>query len=50
MRIGGRWNGGKADMGDGFEYTHTKLGLGIETRGRYLLAHQKSAFDEWGQA
>ena len=24
-----------------------KLGLGIEARGRYLLAHQKSAFDEW---
>ena len=35
-------------MGGGFEYAHTKLGLGIEARGRYLPAHQKSAFDEWG--
>ena len=32
--------------GGGFEYTHTKLGLGVEARGRYLLAHQKSVFDE----
>ena len=54
FEIGGRWDGGKAEtgvgaeLGGGFAYTHTKLGLGIEARGRYLLAHQKSAFDEWG--
>ena len=54
FEIGGRWDGGKAEtgvgaeLGSGFEYAHTKLGLGIEARGRYLLAHQKSAFDEWG--
>ena len=54
FEIGGRWDGGKAEtgvgaeMGGGVEYAHTKLGLGIEARGRYLLAHQKSAFDEWG--
>ena len=36
-----------AELGGGFEYAHTKLGLGIEARRRYLLAHQKSAFDEW---
>ena len=54
FEIGGRWDGGKAEtgvgaeMGGGFEYADTKLGLGIEARGRYLLAHQKSAFDEWG--
>lgn len=41
FELRGRWDGG-------FEYTHTKLELGIETRGRYLLAHQKSVFDEWG--
>ena len=35
-------------MGGGFAYAHRKLGLGIEARGRYLLALQKSAFDEWG--
>ena len=54
FEIGGRWDGGKAEtdvgaeLGGGFEYAHTKLGLGIAARGRYLLAHQKSAFDEWG--
>ena len=54
FEIGGRWDGGKAEtgvgaeLGGGLEYAHTKLGLGVEARGRYLLAHQKSAFDEWG--
>ena len=54
FEVGGRWDGGKAEtgvgaeLGGGVEYAHTKLGLGIEVRGRYLLAHQKSAFDEWG--
>ena len=54
FEIGGRWDGGKAETGVGAElgggvaYAHTTLGLGIEARGRYLLAHQKSAFDEWG--
>ena len=52
FEIGGRWDGDKADacvgaeLGGGFEYVQTKLGLGIEARGRYLLlAHQKLAFD-----
>ena len=54
FEIGGRWDGGKAEtgvgaeLGGGFEYAHTKLGLGVEARGWYLLAPQKSAFDEWG--
>jgi len=54
FEIGGRRDGGKAEtgvgaeLGGGVEYAHTNLGLGIEARGRYLLAHQKSAFDEWG--
>ena len=54
FEVGGRWDGGKAEtgvgaeMGGGLAYAHTQLGLGIEARGRYLLAHQKSAFDEWG--
>ena len=53
FEIGGRWDGGKAEtgvgaeLGGGLEYAHTKLGLGIEARGRYLLEHQM-AFDEWG--
>ncbi len=46
--MGRRRRGGGAELDGGFEYAHTKLGLGIEARGRYLLAHQKSAFDEWG--
>ena len=53
FEIGDRWDGGKetgvgAELGGGVKYAHTKLGLGIEARGRYLLAHQKAAFDEWG--
>ena len=54
FEVGGRWDGGKAEtdvgaeMGGGIAYAHTKLGLGIEARWWDLLAHQKSAFDEWG--
>jgi len=54
LEIGGRWDGGEAEtgfgaeLGGGLEYAHRTLGLGIETRARYLLAHQQSAFDEWG--
>ncbi len=54
LEVGGRWDGGKAErgfgaeLGGGLAYTHTKLGLGIEARGRYLLAHEESAFEEWG--
>ncbi len=54
LEIGGRWDDGKAEtgfgaeLGGGMEYAHRTLGLGIEARARYLLAHQQSAFDEWG--
>ena len=54
LEVGGRWDSGKAEtgvgaeLGGGLEYRHVKLGLGIEARGRYLLVHQQSAFDEWG--
>ena len=54
LEIGGRWDGGKAEtgvgreLGGGVTYRHTRLGVGIEAGGRYLLAHQKAAFDEWG--
>ena len=49
FEIGGKAETGVGtEMGGGVEYAHTMLGLGIEARGRYLLAHQKSAFDEWG--
>lgn len=54
FEAGGRWDGGEAEkgvgteLGGGFTYAHATLGLGIEARGRCLLAHQKSTFDEWG--
>ena len=54
LEIGGRWDDGKAEtgfgaeLGGGLEYAHRTLGLGIEARARYLLAHQQSASDEWG--
>lgn len=54
LELGGRWDAGSAETGAGAElaggvaYTHAKLGLGIEARGRYLLAHEKDDFEEWG--
>lgn len=54
LELGGRWDAGSAETGAGAElaggvaYTHTKLGLGIEARGRYLLAHEKDDFEDWG--
>ena len=54
LELGGRWDAGSAETGVGAElaggvaYTHTKLGLGVEARGRYLLAHEKDDFEDWG--
>ena len=54
FKTGDQWNGGEAEtsvrteLGDGFAYAHTTLGLRIEARERYLLARQKAAFDESG--
>ena len=54
LELGGRCDAGSAETGAGAElaggvaYTHAKLGLGIEARGRYLLAHEKDDFEEWG--
>ena len=54
LEIGGRWDGGDAETGLGMEvvgglaYTHTRLGLEVEAQGRFLLAHRKTAFDEYG--
>ena len=54
LELGGRWDAGSAETGAGAElaggvaYTHAKLGLGIEARGRYLLAHEKDDFEDWG--
>ena len=54
LEFGGRWDGGDADtgvgaeLGGGLAYRHAAWGLGIETRGRYLLGHTERAFEEWG--
>ena len=54
LELGGRWDAGSVETGAGAElaggvaYTRAKLGLGIEARGRYLLAHEKDDFEEWG--
>lgn len=46
----GQWDGGKAEtavgakLGGGFEYAHTQIAITV--RWRYLLVHQKFAFDE----
>ena len=54
LDIGGRWDDGDAESGLGVEvggglaYMHTGLGLEVDARGRILLAHGKSAFDERG--
>ena len=54
LEFGGRWDGGDADtgmgteLGGGLEYRHAAWGLGLQTRGRYLLGHTERAFEEWG--
>ena len=54
LEFGGRWDGGDADTGVGaelggeLEYRHAAWGLGVKTRGRYLLGHSERAFEEWG--
>ena len=54
VEAGGRWDGGSAEKGLGLEvggglaYTHTGLGLEVEARARFLLAHRQEAFDERG--
>ncbi len=54
VEIGGRWDGGDADsgvgmeVGGGVEYVDRGLGLSVEVRGRYLLFHEESEFEDWG--
>ena len=54
FELGARLDGGDADTGVGAEvgatldYRHLPLGLGLEARGRYLLAHADGGFDQWG--
>ena len=52
--LGGRWDGGRvekgygAELGGGLEYADERLGLVVEARGRYLLAHRSEGFGERG--
>ena len=52
--LGGRWDGGRveegygAELGGGLEYADERLGLVVEARGRYLLAHRAQGFRERG--
>ena len=54
LELGARWDGGTAlsgqgaEIGGGIEYLQTERGISLETRWRYLLAHQASRFREWG--
>ena len=54
LELGARWDGGDAEtglgmeLGGGLSYTNTRLGLEIDARGRYLLMHEDSGYEEWG--
>ena len=54
VQAGSRWDDGSdlsgmgAEVGGGLAYVHTRLKLGLEVQGRYLLAHQAEGFEEWG--
>ena len=54
FEFGARYDGGDvnnglgAEVGGALDYRNLPLGLGLEARGRYLLGHSESEFDEWG--
>ena len=54
VELGGRWDGGDAQRGYGsevggsLEYVDSRLGVGIEGRGRYVLGHESQGFRTWG--
>ena len=54
LELGVRWDGGDAEtgmgteLGGGFTYRHSRLGLELATRARILLNHEESGFEEWG--
>ena len=54
LEAGGRWDGGDAgkglgvEVGGGLAWSDTALGLEVEARGRFLLAHEEKALDDWG--
>ena len=54
FEFGARFDGGDgstgvgAELGGAVDYRNMPLGLGLEARGRYLLAHAESGFEDWG--
>ena len=54
VEFGGRLDDGDsvegagAELGGGLSYADPGLGLDVEARGRFLLMHGESGFDEWG--
>ena len=54
LELGARWDGGDAEsglgmeLGGGLSYTNTRLRLSVDARGRYLLVHEESDYEEWG--
>ena len=54
FEVGARFDGGDvnsglgAEVGAALDYRNLPLGIGLEARGRYLVGHAESAFDEWG--
>ena len=54
FELGARVDGGDAETGAGAElgagllFSNPNAGLNIEARGRFLLAHSESDFEEWG--
>ena len=54
FELGARFDGGDgssgvgAELGGAVDYRNMPLGLGLEARGRYLLAHAQSGFEDWG--
>ena len=54
FELGARFDGGDgsngvgAELGGALDYRNMPLGLGLEVRGRYLLAHAESGFEDWG--
>ena len=54
FEFGARLDGGDggsgvgAELGAAVDYRNMPLGLGLEARGRYLLAHAESGFEDWG--
>ena len=54
LEFGGRWDGGRVEkgygteVGGGLEYADVRMGLEVEARGRYLLAHRSGGMMERG--